>query len=44
MRFRPPTERLVVYAGEGHGIARPENRQDLLRRATEWFQEQLGDR
>jgi dipeptidyl aminopeptidase/acylaminoacyl peptidase len=35
---------LVVYAGEGHGLARPENRQDMLRRTAAWFQEQLGGR
>jgi dipeptidyl aminopeptidase/acylaminoacyl peptidase len=33
---------LVVYAGEGHGIAQPDNRQDLLRRTSAWFREQLG--
>jgi dipeptidyl aminopeptidase/acylaminoacyl peptidase len=35
---------LVVYAGEGHGFAKPENRQDLLRRTTAWFREQLEGR
>jgi dipeptidyl aminopeptidase/acylaminoacyl peptidase len=38
-----PTD-LVVYAGEGHGIARTENRQDLLMRATSWFRERLAVR
>jgi dipeptidyl aminopeptidase/acylaminoacyl peptidase len=35
---------LVVYAGEGHGIGKPENRQDLLRRTSAWFREHLGGR
>ena len=35
---------LVVYAGEGHGVARPENRQDLLRRTHAWVREHLGGR
>ncbi len=35
---------LVVYAGEGHGIGRPENRQDLLLRTSAWFREHLGGR
>jgi dipeptidyl aminopeptidase/acylaminoacyl peptidase len=38
-----PTD-LVVYAGEGHGIARTENRQDLLMRTTSWFRERLAVR
>jgi dipeptidyl aminopeptidase/acylaminoacyl peptidase len=32
---------LVVYAGEGHGLARPENRRDEARRTVAWFNEQL---
>jgi dipeptidyl aminopeptidase/acylaminoacyl peptidase len=28
---------LVVYANEGHGIRRPENRRDILRRSVEWL-------
>jgi dipeptidyl aminopeptidase/acylaminoacyl peptidase len=35
---------LVVYAGEGHGFANPDNRQNLLRRTSAWFKEQLGGR
>jgi dipeptidyl aminopeptidase/acylaminoacyl peptidase len=34
---------LVVYAGEGHGNARPENRRDEMRRTWEWFRELLKD-
>lgn len=33
---------LVVYAGEGHGFARPENRQDAMRRTRDWFHAHLG--
>jgi dipeptidyl aminopeptidase/acylaminoacyl peptidase len=36
-----PTK-LVVYAGEGHGISRPEHRRDILRRWVEWFDERLA--
>ncbi len=35
---------LVVYAGEGHGLAQPENRQDFLRRTSAWFRDLLGGR
>ncbi len=35
---------LVVYPGEGHGIGRLENRQDLLQRTSAWFREHLGGR
>jgi dipeptidyl aminopeptidase/acylaminoacyl peptidase len=33
---------LVVYAGEGHGNAKPENRRDEMRRTWAWFREHLG--
>lgn len=35
---------LVVYAGEGHGLAQVENRLDFLRRTSAWFKELLGGR
>jgi dipeptidyl aminopeptidase/acylaminoacyl peptidase len=38
-----PTK-LVVYAGEGHGITNPEHRQDVLRRSVEWFDRHLSAR
>ena len=31
----------VVYAGEGHRIAKPEHRRDIIRRATRWFDTHL---
>jgi dipeptidyl aminopeptidase/acylaminoacyl peptidase len=34
---------LVVYAGEGHGLVRPESRRDEMRRTWSWFREHLGD-
>ena len=42
LRAQGTRTELVVYAGEGHGIGRPENRQDLLRRTSAWFREHLG--
>ena len=33
---------LVVYAGEGHGLAKPENRKDEMRRTWDWFHAHLG--
>jgi dipeptidyl aminopeptidase/acylaminoacyl peptidase len=33
--------RLVIYPGEGHGIARPEHRRDIIRRQLAWFDEYL---
>jgi dipeptidyl aminopeptidase/acylaminoacyl peptidase len=33
---------LVVYAGEGHGLVKPENRRDELRRTWSWFAGHLG--
>jgi dipeptidyl aminopeptidase/acylaminoacyl peptidase len=38
-----PTK-LVVYAGEGHGITRPEHRRDIVRRWVEWFEQKLQPR
>jgi dipeptidyl aminopeptidase/acylaminoacyl peptidase len=35
-----PTK-LVVYPGEGHGVAKPEHRRDVLRRSVEWFEQRL---
>jgi dipeptidyl aminopeptidase/acylaminoacyl peptidase len=32
---------LVVYAGEGHGIAQTEHRKDILKRANAWFKAHL---
>ncbi len=32
---------LVVYAGEGHGLTKPENQRDELRRSWAWFRENL---
>lgn len=32
---------LVVYPNEGHGIADPEHRRDILRRAAAWFDDHL---
>jgi len=31
-----------VYPDEGHGIGRPQNQEDLLRRTSAWFREHLG--
>lgn len=39
-RLSVPTQ-LVVYAGEGHGIRRPENRRDILRRSVHWLESAL---
>lgn len=36
-----PTE-LVVYPGEGHAFHLPGDRQDVMRRALEWFDKYLG--
>jgi dipeptidyl aminopeptidase/acylaminoacyl peptidase len=33
--------RLVIYPGEGHGIARPEHRRDIVHRLAAWFDEYL---
>jgi dipeptidyl aminopeptidase/acylaminoacyl peptidase len=33
--------RLVIYPGEGHGIALPEHRRDIMRRQAAWFEEYL---
>jgi dipeptidyl aminopeptidase/acylaminoacyl peptidase len=33
--------RLVIYPGEGHGIARPEHRRDIIHRQAAWFEECL---
>jgi dipeptidyl aminopeptidase/acylaminoacyl peptidase len=33
---------LVVYAGEGHGNRKPENRRDEMRRTWSWFAEHMG--
>ncbi|HEX6907570.1 MAG TPA: S9 family peptidase, partial [Terriglobales bacterium] len=38
-----PTE-FVVYAGEGHFIARPEHQLDILRRTVAWFDKYLGEK
>ena len=39
-RLNVPTQ-LVVYANEGHGIRRPENRRDILRRSVAWLNRAL---
>jgi dipeptidyl aminopeptidase/acylaminoacyl peptidase len=41
--LKVPT-RLVVYPGEGHGIANPAHRRDVMRRWVEWFDEKLQTR
>jgi len=33
--------RLVVYEGEGHRIAKPEHRRDIVRRLINWFDENM---
>jgi dipeptidyl aminopeptidase/acylaminoacyl peptidase len=38
--LKVPTK-LVVYAGEGHGITQPEHRRDILKRSVEWFDQRL---
>jgi dipeptidyl aminopeptidase/acylaminoacyl peptidase len=38
--LKVPTK-LVVYPGEGHGIARPDHRRDIVRRWVEWFDQRL---
>jgi dienelactone hydrolase len=37
LRGRGHPVELFIYAGEGHTMQRPENEQDLERRAVEWF-------
>ena len=32
---------LVVYPNEGHAIADPEHRRDVVRRSVEWFDKYL---
>lgn len=41
--FRVPTQ-FVVYADEGHVIARPEHRRDILRRSVTWLNQHLSAR
>ena len=41
--FGVPTE-YVVYAGEGHFIARPGDQLDILRRTVQWFDKYLGEK
>jgi len=36
-----PTE-LVVYAKEGHSIAKPENQRDIMQRMMDWLDKYLG--
>ena len=36
-----PTE-LVVYAKEGHFIAKPENQRDIMQRMMDWLDKYLG--
>ncbi len=36
-----PTE-LVVYAGEGHGFYKPQDRRNVLKRSLDWFNKYLG--
>jgi hypothetical protein len=38
--LKVPTK-LVVYAGEGHGVAKPEHRRDIVRRWVGWFDQKL---
>jgi dipeptidyl aminopeptidase/acylaminoacyl peptidase len=38
--FGVPTQ-FVVYAGEGHGIGKPEHRRDILRRTVAWYDRYL---
>lgn len=38
--LKVPTK-LVVYAGEGHAITKPEHRRDILRRWVDWFDREL---
>ncbi len=40
--LRVPTQ-LVVYAGEGHGIAKPKHRRDLARRTVGWMNRYVRD-
>jgi dipeptidyl aminopeptidase/acylaminoacyl peptidase len=40
-RLDVPTQ-LVVYAGEGHGIRRPDHKRDILRRSAQWLQREVG--
>jgi dipeptidyl aminopeptidase/acylaminoacyl peptidase len=37
-----PTE-LVVYAGEGHYIAKPEHQRDIMKRMMDWFDKYLAN-
>ena len=38
--LKVPTK-LVVYAGEGHGVAKREHRLDIVKRWVEWFDQKL---
>jgi len=33
--------RLVVYEGEGHRVAKPEHRRDIVRRLINWFDDNM---
>jgi len=35
------TTKLVVYAGEGHAVMKPEHRRDIIRRWVAWFDQEL---
>jgi len=38
--LKVPTK-LVVYAGEGHAVMKPEHRRDIMRRWVGWFDQEL---
>ena len=38
LRARGVPTQMVIYPGEGHGIRQPRHREDVLRRALDWFE------
>jgi len=37
LKARGVVTEMLIYPGEGHGIRQPRHREDVLRRALEWF-------
>jgi len=43
LKTRGVETQFVIYPGEGHHIARPEHRRDLMRRMVSWFDGHLQE-